>query len=93
MKDGILLLLVRFFESESCEIRRLRSDNMKFICNHPDCGDDEALEWAEGEIELEKLRSSLPWIVSDVAEGVDNDLDEVDRLIEVFDDVLSELPF
>lgn len=93
MNDGILLLLVRFFMAQVSEIDRLRSENIKFICNHPDCGGDTAIEWAEGEMELEELRSSLPRIVIDVAEGVDNELDDVDHLVEAFDGLLEELPF
>ena len=88
MNDGILLLLVRFFNSEVDEIKMIRNRNLDFIGRHPDCGGDSALEWAEAEIAISELRASLPWIVSDVAEGVDNDLCDYD--VERFVDALGE---
>ena len=96
MNDGILLLLVRYFESEVDEIKKIRSRNLEYHYRHPDCGIDPALEWAECEMEIRELRASLPSVVVDVAEGVDNDLDDVDHLVEVFDEAieaLEELPF
>lgn len=80
MNDGILLLLVRFFNSEVEEVKSIRSRNLEYYYRHPDCGIDPALEWAECEMEIKELRASLPWIVSDVAEGVD-DIDDVDHLV------------
>lgn len=93
MNDGVLLLLVRYFESEVEEVKRIRSRNLEYHYRHPDCGIDPALEWAECEMEIKDLRSSLPRIVIDVAEGVDDELNDVDGLTEAFDEAIEELPF
>lgn len=93
MNDGILLLLVRFFNSEVEEVKSIRSRNLEYHYRHPDCGIDPALEWAECEMEIKELRASLPAIVVDIAEGVDDELNDVDCLTEAFDEALEELPF
>ena len=93
MNDGLLYLAARLYAEKAEAIRAETDAMMAEAVKFPDCGESEAEVFVDGEIALDELRDQFPRFVVDVVEGVDNDICNVDRLTEAFDESLEELPF